>query len=615
MTCKEPGVVIPTDNPEATDTDFGIGGSNIKTQSAIDSIDSQGAQSGSTSSTFDDANRKDTNEQDFAHASSDKLSHSGSSTREESAGEDARISGSSPEDNDLTAWLKVQPKKVNVKWCDYESFKNRFSTEEGLDIIEVLEGYPEQLRAEILHERSKRQHKKNSGFRAKRQVGSDENLTPVYRVRIQSPAILYILMRLSGSDNVHASLMYLRPFRAFYYSLPFAKHILRILERGYNEDQRHGGDGTHYSSPWEYSDGASSIETDDPLQKSSISSDVDMEDIMFGLLDLDSQAIGDSTAKEHIRLYVDFVEKHIVPMWVEARRSTKHKARFSDLPMYFRPGDVLFEPLRAGDNKKRADKAVSHAARNEGLAVYQNYWKLCHAQFEDPSSNERKGDFPDDVGRRILNYKFRLSCYHVDFDGDRYGPVSCVVDIPYYEGEIDIRSLVAYPLRFSPDATQTSKELTGRAKNFLSYVRERHLSYDGWTLIHETYGQELSRSEKRPGAEHIEGEVMIDFKEGFQSDSGFVKPRLRLPHEPEVDNTNFDPLLAIDYYEELMPSWWADTTRSKRMEYYPESFLLGDPFGAVQSSHMKRQDKLLRAFEKEEMVFDFGMCVEMQRMF
>ncbi|KAH8755768.1 hypothetical protein F5883DRAFT_177083 [Diaporthe sp. PMI_573] len=605
MASEEPGFIIPTDDSEATDTEISIGGSNIKTQSGIHSIESQGAQFGSTSwKAIDDANREDTIEHDSAHASSDKYNKAGSSTREELTHEDAKGSGPSPEDKDLTAWLKVQPKKVNVKWCDYESFKNRFSTEEGLDIIEVLEGHPDHLRAEILHERSKRRHKKNTEFRAKRQVGSDENL--IHRVRIQSPAIIHILNRLSNQDDAElVSLLYLRPFRAFYYSLPFAKHILRMLERGYNDDQRHGTDGTRYSSSLGHLDAASSIATDDPLQKLSISPDVDMEDMIFGLPDLNIQAGGDSIAKEHIRLYIDFVEKHIVPMWVEARRSTKHKVRFSDLPMYFRPGDVLFEPLRAGDNKKRAGNAGSYAARNEGLAVNQNYWKLCHAQFQDPLTDGGRGGLDKDLGGRILNHTFRLFCFHVDFDGDRYGPVGCEIEISYFKGEIDIRSLIAYPLRFSADAKQTSNELTGRAKNFLSYVRERHLSYDGWTLIHETYGEDLSRSEKRSGAEHIEGEVMIDFKEGFQSDSGFFKPRLHLPHDPPVDNTNFDPLLAIDGYSDLMPTWWSDTTRSKKTGHHAETFQLRDSFCAIQSSHMKRQDKVLRAFEEEEMALNF----------
>lgn len=613
MNCEEPGVVGVPKPLEATGSDSARGRSNLERQGWIGSIARQSARSTSIPGReIDDFYDDGTVQHDSEPQSHDVSSELGSD-QDEPFDKDAKSSSSASVYDDLTTWVREQPKKLNVKWSDYESFQNRFSPEEGHDIIEVLEGHPDQLRTEILNERAKRRHKMNPGLRNKRQVEIDPKV--IYRVRIQSPAVLHILGRLTGQWDQHdwddTSLTFLRPFQTFYFSLPYAKQLLSMLQRGNTDNQRHEGDEAGHSSPLEHSSGASSyVETDDPLQRLSISSDVDMEDIIYGLPDFYSDARGDLTAVEHMKLYVDFVETYIVPMWDLARGASNHMIRFSDLPMYFRPGDILFVPLRAKDDKNKASVLGSNAARNEGLAVHQSYWKLCFAMFQEHPDQKAK---EEDDGR-TLNPGFSLFCFHIDFDGDRYGPLRCSVSIPYFEGEVDIRSLNGFPLRFSTDEQQTSKELAARGQNFLSYVQERHLSYDGWTLIHETHTDMLLRSEKRR-TEHIDGEIMIDFKEGFQSESGFVKPLLLLPLEPARSSTIMvDPLLSMDQ-NSMQIQWWSDTSRSEGKGSSLGTILSSESFWNVHSSHMLKEDKVLRAYEKEEMVFDFGMHFDEQVMF
>ena len=610
MSCKEPGAVVDHTPLGAKDPDSNTGGSALKRRSKTDNIDSQSIHSVSISTgTRDDANVDDTFKHDSARRSYNKSGELMSPKQDESGDEDAMSSSSSSssEDEELSTWLKQQPKKVNVKWSDYEAFKNRFSPEEGHDIIEVLEGHPDQLRTELLHERSKRRHKKHSRSRSKRQAENDSKF--IHRIRIQSSALLFVLGRLTGQDDWHEDepLIFLRPFQTLYYSFPFVKQVLEILERRSNEGQSHDGEVTTDSGSLQRSEGVSSIETDDPLQKLSMPSDMDLEDIIYGLLDFKSEGENTLTVMEHIKLYVEFVKNHIVPMWDEARGSSKHKVRFSDLPMYFRPGDVLYEPLKSGDNRNKTGKAGSDTTRNEGLAVHQNYWKLCYAQFQEPAP--RPGDKKKErhIGMRMLSHNFVVYSFHVDFDGDEYGPMPCEMIIFNYEGEVDIRSLTVYPLRFDPDAAQKTKELAARAKNFLSYVRERHLSYDGWTLIHGTYARRISEEQKRMRVEHIEGEVMIDFKEGFQSDSGFIKPVFDLPNDPEWSSaTSIDPLLSIDQVD-MDTWWWSDTTRSKKRVSRADMFLIREPFCGLKSTHVRKEDKVLKAYGEDEVVFKFGM--------
>lgn len=107
---------------------------------------------------------------------------------------------------------------------------------------------------------------------------------------------------------------------------------------------------------------------------------------------------------------------------------------------------------------------------------------------------------------------------------------------------------------------------------------------------------------------------MIDFKEGFQSDSGFSKPIFSLTVEPdEASASSVDSLLSMD--EAAMPvQWWSDVTKSKRKGYRLDTYLVWDKFCVLQSSHAKKEDKVLNAFAEDEMVLNFGAYCETWQM-
>lgn len=621
MSYNEIGVKAAPLPIEATNSESTIGGSEVKRLSGTDDMESQTTDSKPISlDIVDDDDDEVTIKNDFPRDPEDVPSESGVPKKGKDANREADKDAEAPnpgdvgedEDEDLSTWLQEQPKKVNVSWSDYEAFQNRFSSEEGHDIIQVLEGRPDQLRTEILRERSKRRRKKHAASRGKREAENDGKF--INRVRIQSPAIEYVLIRLTGQnleDDLGQPLVFLRPFQTFYYSFPYAKRVLKILERRINEDHKPRGDLTPYAGPLPRLEGMLPVEIEDPLQKLSMSLDIDIEDIIYGMPDFKYGATTNLTAIEHLRRYIDFVEEHIVPMWVEARGSTKYKVRFSDLPMYYRPGDILYEPHKVADDKSRTGKAGTDAAGTGGHAVHQNFWKLCYARFQEPVPPQEAEGNGFQV-ERMVHQIFRLNYFHVDYDGNSYGPVNGGIDIVNFEGEIDIRKLAVYPLRFNSDAPQTLKDLTSLAQSFRSYVQKLHLSYDGWTLIHETYAKKLSRNEKRAGVEHIEGEIMIDFKEGFQSDSGFSKPSFNLPEEPSGSSAaSVDPLLPLDFELAMVTRWWSDTARSKTIGFRADTYLLRlETFATLQRSHMIKEDKVLRAYEEDGMVFEFGAHIE-----
>lgn len=575
---SQSGITRPTSASETTDSMCSSSGNTESCQS----------HSGPTLTHInDDEEDAQTVMDDAAREIDDDTEESKSAQHDASVDQDTHSEKS--EDEDWDDWLKNQPKKTNIKWSNFESFINRFDRDEGFDIIEVLVGHPDHMSKEVSQERLRRRRIRQNISRGKHSTETESKF--IHRVRIQSSIVLHFLSRLTAQDDwsIDESRTFLRPFQTFFYSFPLAKQCLEILERKAKEKQGHDPDVELHQGllPRRGTARVSTDPNEDPQHRLSMPSDLDLEEIVFGVPDLKS-------GLEHMKLYVDFVEKHIMPMWTEAAGTTKQKVRFSDLPMYFRPGDILYEPQNTGEDKDKAGKAGSDYSKTGSLAVFQNYWKLCYVTVEEFDT-----DPVNDIGPEIKTRDLTLHSFHVDYDGDKYGPLDSKATITGYEGEKDIRSLFMYPLRFDTDSTDTRSELKKRAESFDFYVKERHLYYDGWTLIHNTYSADATKDEKKQGVEHIEGEIIVDFKEGFQSDAEFTKPLLDLPAEPKGQSS-----WGTDFTDET--KWWSDRARSKLLGTRLETIQRSERFDVLQYTRMKQRDKVLSAFEEKDRVTDFG---------
>ena len=75
------------------------------------------------------------------------------------------------------------------------------------------------------------------------------------------------------------------------------------------------------------------------------------------------------------------------------------------------------------------------------------------------------------------------TAYHIDYNGSYYGPVESRHFINYYEGEKDITTLDIYPMRFVKDSQQVKNRLYDQGKTFQNMIKNKHLHYDGWTLV------------------------------------------------------------------------------------------------------------------------------------
>ena len=127
---------------------------------------------------------------------------------------------------------------------------------------------------------------------------------------------------------------------------------------------------------------------------------------------------------------------------------------------------------------------------------------------------------------RSCKLGFRVWCYYIDFDGVSYGPVKNRFSISRFEGEIDIRSLPCYPIRYVKDRDLLANRKRHGAK-FKQSINNTHNTYHGWSAAVTPSGKPITYDEdgkdlKYP--EFIESHVIVDFVEAFRA-YPFWKPQ------------------------------------------------------------------------------------------
>ncbi|KAL3456536.1 hypothetical protein BJX64DRAFT_270538 [Aspergillus heterothallicus] len=475
------------------------------------------------------------------------------------------------------------PKIAEVRWVDYEHWRNRYSPGEGLEIIEVLRGH-ENLGQEVIYE-----HRR--GFRRRRDTGwaksaGDSDQTWSHRVRIQSAPLLQLLSRLSGHRDQWAPetpRVFFRPYRAFYYFLPQMKECLAILEEKWGEIEAEGGeDQAVEEEVGEETDQQTAAEDD----KSEDGSDAG--DDKPGGMDPHEAVIGPSvdsiTSLRHLRKYVEFVEAEVVPMWKRAEGTSHRKVRWSDLWMYFQGGELLYVPPATDSTQYSESTNVTETSKRAGTGVkmYQGIWRL-YSLVRDRVREDDPDDVFNDTSRQ-----FYLFAYYIDYDGSAYGPVRHTFSIKDYEGEKDIASLPVYPLRFAKDMDKIRGRYIAQGEQFRELMKKRHLYYDGWTLTHGPMGDE---EEKAPViSEHIDSEVIIDFVEGYKADSSLTPPQfLELAHFDDKGwpkGTDPHPIRH-----------WTSPSRSELVGEIGENTQADEWFGDLLKNRHRKESQLIQAWE------------------
>lgn len=482
-----------------------------------------------------------------------------------------------------------------VRRTNYEGFKNYYSESESCYAIEVLEGGL-RIKSEIALEKM-RPGRPDRGGRWKNTMLSGRATGPcsdevwIQRVRIQSRFILAHLRKVTDQSwNTETPLTFFRPFSAFMQYQPHMKEVLARLKATWppeDDDVLTNGEREPEAEPAAATDDAwldlISSEGQGYRTRRRADSDTSSDTHTGSTSTPEADVVPDSVLSspetlKHIQCYVDFVDKHIMPLKDMFKGTSRQRVKYCDLYYLFRAGDVVYSPSRSehiGPDYGPSDS--SHAGS-------QKAWKISYAN--PPSIENNPPDDYDDC------HRFYIECYYIDYDGENYGPVEHTFNIPPYEGERDIRHLVVYPIRYLADAKVFQQQLKKTNQDFQFFLSQKHLYYRGWSLTTSPIGAQLEDSEGKTVIHpaHIDSHVIVDFKAALQTLPRW-KPSFR---EPSSNNETWR-----GGSDEGMPViQWLDCKRTKCVMRYIEAVQRRDGVDAQQSNVYMDTDPFLQAFSK-----------------
>lgn len=389
-----------------------------------------------------------------------------------------------------------RPVKSGVRYYNLQGFVNRVENDNWDYTVEVLVARPiwdEAVKAEENRRSAAAMADSGTEDGPGRVAGalmasSAEKLGEsrrIQRVRIRSPTVLGLISDLAewkDSDLLEGkndAMLFGRPFRTLEYCHEAMKQKLAAMELAEAEET------AKKARAVEATNGTTPANQTPPV------SDTDGR-----------QGPHRPTPLQDMRVYVGFVENTIMPMWKRfggaERGASPSQILYNEIPFLFKPGELAYVA----------------PSRNKSTGPYpsaeQTMFKVLYCVPRDLATGLGDGGGWSQPGTETMVH---LHC--LDYDGERFRPVYRAVEFRhYFEDEEEITSLPCYPLRFHPDYEALLKRHTEMGEWFRNCVEggPRHLYYSGWTLVTGMFtGDDRVGEEKHP--EHIESEVIVDFKE------------------------------------------------------------------------------------------------------
>ncbi|RAH70577.1 ATP-binding protein [Aspergillus aculeatinus CBS 121060] len=156
---------------------------------------------------------------------------------------------------------------------------------------------------------------------------------------------------------------------------------------------------------------------------------------------------------------------------------------YSDLWHIFKPGQVVI-------------------TRQEPLHAYRVLYVTAGRPYLSPPALEND-DSGDGYKVPAKESDLLIHCYQIQFDGQRFGPVTHTFNIQPYSGRLRVKNLPIYPLKFVEDPKVLKETLVSSGRKFLRVSKGTHLQYRGPNL-HE--------------GEEIDSEVIVDFQTAIWDD-------------------------------------------------------------------------------------------------
>ncbi|KAI1180208.1 hypothetical protein F4777DRAFT_365176 [Nemania sp. FL0916] len=477
-----------------------------------------------------------------------------------------------------------QPRKVN-----FEGFKNRFSEDEDIYILDILvagEDLMDDIRQEMVTRRAKTRGGKHGGGQV--QIPK-ANIRPkeggwIQRVRIQSGPIIYHLSKAVGASwPTSTPVTFRRPFKVLIYFHDKMKQALAELENKWADEERRQRDEQVGSKT-----GKKEASNDNVDKDGVYDSDDDGEPI---------DPTADSVeALRDMRCYVEFINNEILPLSKLFDGTARRKVRFDDLWLLFNIGDLIW-----------ISDAMTSVAPGRTAGMYQPLWRVYNiyaprGAFEYPKldseskTRQIKNDDEEDGSTRD---SFDIWAYYIDHDGISYGAVSHGFTIPCYSGEREITELPCYPIRYGEDSESHVKELTAQGERFNLFLETKHLTYDGWTLISTPDGKAMESKEdafgvqRRLQPEYIDSHVVVDLTEAFHDMNHW---------KPEFYESNIVPDFWSRVADDFPIFIWSNEERSKLVSKSDnEVELTTDSVAVWQQKDWLDKDGFLRASGKRSL--------------
>ncbi|ETR99856.1 P-loop containing nucleoside triphosphate hydrolase protein, partial [Trichoderma reesei RUT C-30] len=189
---------------------------------------------------------------------------------------------------------------------------------------------------------------------------------------------------------------------------------------------------------------------------------------------------GTEQAYKELGCLIEFMD-HDLKSLTQLRDVTRNKVSFPDLWHIFFPGREV-------------------VTSQEPMNAYRVFHVTGGRPYLSPPEDDKDGKVADyTTAYRVPDKESDLvvTCYQVDFDGQRFGPVSHSFRIQKFDDLRDITTLTIYPLDFAKRQEKVQKKLKLNGQLFCRVCQGSHVQYRGMNL-HE--------------AEEIDSEVVVDFQ-------------------------------------------------------------------------------------------------------
>ena len=218
------------------------------------------------------------------------------------------------------------------------------------------------------------------------------------------------------------------------------------------------------------------------------------EGLLEGAETMKNLILDSEEAMKDLRCLVGFIDYYLKPTSNKFKDRSTQIVYFQDLWHLFKPGDYVL-----------AKKG------------FQRVWKVLQATGGRPYLT---ADSTDSKAMKVNVEKvsaFTLDCYHIDFNGMRFGPAQLIFKIPSYDGLKEINSLEIFPIEFSFEQKEIIRTLSDRGREFLKCTQVRHQYYKGRSLVETPSGVKLGGH-----PEDIDSQVIVDFDRTLQQNPSWI---------------------------------------------------------------------------------------------